>query len=290
MDLCATLLPPAGAGAHVLLTLAGDGRRWRKAYSLVAPPGTRDRYEIIVRRPEASRGGSRFLHDQVAVGMIVNVAEPTNSFPLPKVAHGMLLLSAGIGLTPFLSWLPALRSRKLPFELHHVCRPDEHAAFADLLALFGDARATLYTGRESLTVRALLAAQGLCVHLAVCGPATFMDDVLTQARDLGWPTAKLHQERFGAAISGTPFRVRLARSDIALDVAEDRSLLETLEEAGIDAPYLCRGGACGQCRVTLLEGVAAHNDHVLTADERARGDAILTCVSRAQTPLLVRDL
>jgi len=77
---------------------------------------------------------------------------------------------------------------------------------------------------------------------------------------------------------------------LVLDVPEDRSLLDVLEDAGVDAPYLCRGGACGQCRVPVLAGVPAHNDHVLTQDERARGDAMLTCVSRAQTASLVLDI
>jgi ferredoxin len=35
-------------------------------------------------------------------------------------------------------------------------------------------------------------------------------------------------------------------------VGEHQSILEAIEEAGVDAPYMCRGGACGQCETGVV--------------------------------------
>lgn len=283
------LFPPAGAGAHVVLLLQGRDRVWRNAYSLVTPPGERRRYEIVVRHTADSRGGSAFLHTEVRVGDVLALTPPVNTFPIPKLAHRHLLIAGGVGLTPFLSWLPALRGRGIPFELHQFCRPEDAAGIAGLLGSGRGEAIAVHTGLGAPDLSRELAGRPLGTHLSLCGPAPFMVSVLAQARALGWPEAKLHIESFGAPAHGAAFRVTLARSGRELAVPEDRGLLDVLEDAGLDPPYLCRGGACGQCRIGVLDGVPEHRDHVLTEGERARGDCILACVSRARTPSLVLD-
>jgi ferredoxin len=52
---------------------------------------------------------------------------------------------------------------------------------------------------------------------------------------------------------------------------------------------LCRGGACGECELPVLEGVPDHHDHVLSDAQHAAGASMMTCVSRAKTPELVLD-
>jgi ferredoxin len=66
------------------------------------------------------------------------------------------------------------------------------------------------------------------------------------------------------------------------------SLLDALEEAGIEVPNLCRGGVCGQCETGLLAGEAEHRDSFLPPE--ARGEKIMPCVSRARSARLVLDL
>lgn len=280
-------LPAASAGAHVMLHIPGPGRVWKNAYSLVSPPDQITAYEIIVRRVEPSRGGSAWLHDHAAPGQELEVGLPTNLFPIARLAAKHLLISAGIGLTPFLSYLPVLRRAGRELELHQICRESEATAFAKLLPAAGDI--TLHTNRNTLNVTALLARQQLNTHLYICGPSPFMETILNAARALGWPTAKIHTENFGGATGGAPFAAHLRRSNITVQVAEDESLLEAIEAAGIAAPFLCRGGACGECALPVLAGIPDHRDHVLNAADHAVNTLIMTCVSRAQTPALVLD-
>jgi ferredoxin len=52
----------------------------------------------------------------------------------------------------------------------------------------------------------------------------------------------------------------------------------------------CVDGLCGTCETRVLDGEPDHRDALLNADERASGDTMLICVSRARTPRLVLDL
>ena len=282
--------PAASAGAHVVVTLTGHARSWKNAYSLVSPPDQRRRLEIVVRRVPGSRGGSLHMHDRLQPDDAVTVTGPVSLFPLHRPARRHLMIAGGIGLTPFLSYLPVLRREGLAFSLHQNCRPEDAPAFETLLAPHVGPEIVLHRSRASLDLPALLSAEGLGTHLYVCGPDGFMQAVTAAARAAGWPAAKLHLETFGAPAGGAPFVAVLARSDRRIPVGAEQSLLEALEAAGVDAPSLCRGGACGQCRVRVLDGRPEHRDHVLDGTERARGDAIMTCVSRAVGETLVLDL
>ena len=74
-------------------------------------------------------------------------------------------------------------------------------------------------------------------------------------------------------------------------VGTHQSLLEAMEAAGVDAPYLCRGGACGQCETNVLrcDGQLLHRDHWLTPEDHASGQKIMPCVSRFEGKTLVID-
>ena len=103
----------------------------------------------------------------------------------------------------------------------------------------------------------------------------------------GWPASHVHREDFGAA-GGAPFTLRLARSGIEIPVGAEQTMLAAIEAAGIDAPSLCRGGACGVCMVPVLDGIPEHRDHYLNPAERA--SFVMPCVSRSKTATLVLDL
>ena len=280
-------LPTGAPGAHVLLTLPDPVRKHRNTYSLVTQPEQRRRYEIIVRRVPESRGGSHYLHDQVRVGDMMQAAWPANLFPLAATARRHLLISGGIGVTPMLSFLAAGRG---PFELHQFCRVEEAAAFTDLLRPYPCA--TIHAGvtPTAADLDALLRRQRLGTHLYTCGPRPMMEAVVSRARALGWPQASIHTESFGDHRGGAPIRVRAARSQLTVDVPGDQSILEALEEAGIDAPCLCRGGVCGECLTPIVEGEPEHRDDFLGAAERAQGRVMMICVSRARTAELVLDI
>ena len=109
-----------------------------------------------------------------------------------------------------------------------------------------------------------------------------IDWVHATASKAGWPDAAVHSEEFLAPAPGEPFEVRLCQSDKTITVGEHESLLEAIERAGVEAPFLCRGGSCGQCETDVVsaDGDFVHRDHWLDEDEHAAGKKIMPCVSR----------
>lgn len=282
-------LPVGSAGSHVSLVLETGERTIRNSYSLVSGAEQDDRYELIVRRAERSRGGSVFVHDALVEGSIVAAFVPHNLFPIRSNARKHLLIGGGVGITPLLSYLPQLRRSGARLELHQIAAADEVALFERLLAPFASHDVHVHGGRDRLDVDALLARQPLGTHLYVCGPGALMERVEQAALGLGWPGSRIHRETFGAA-GGEPFTVKLLNSGEDVAVGPDESMLEALERAGVPMPSLCRGGACGECRTAVAEGVPEHRDHFLSPEEQASNSCVMPCVSRSKTATLVLDI
>ncbi len=284
-------LPAFSGGAHVVIEMVDDGQVRRSPYSLSSSPFETDDYAVSIRRDDAGRGGSRYMHREVRPGHAMRISHPSNLFALDKRAPKHLMLAGGIGITPFLAQTAQLGFTGGDYELHYGVRSRAVGAYVDELGARCGHRLHVYADDEgrALDHDAVLGSQPAGTHLYVCGPTPMMELVLDKARALGWPEAHLHFEHFAKAPPGEPFSVELRASGINVEVGSDQSMLEAIEAAGVDAPYLCRGGACGQCETAVLahDGELLHEDHWLSDAERAAGDRIMPCVSRCRGALVL---
>lgn len=282
-------LPGFSPGSHVVVEVPAGERKQRNPYSLVGDPRDRMQYRIAVRRLDESRGGSQAMHANVNVGDELQLASPRNFFPLHSQARHHVLIAGGIGITPFMSYVAELQAGGVSFELHYAYRGGLTGAFADQLRERLGAKLHTYdsTAGEQLDIATVLRAQRLGAHLYTCGPASLLEAVREQAAALGWPKGRVHWEEFAAPEPGVPFSVELASSGRRIDVPGDRSLLETLEDAGVDIDSGCRGGVCGACKTRYMEGQVEHRDEFLAENER--DTYVMPCVSRgcAERPLLL---
>ncbi|MBA3448628.1 MAG: oxidoreductase [Pseudaminobacter sp.] len=287
------LLPTFSGGAHIVVEMRDDGRTRLNPYSLMSSPtDTRD-YTISVRRDDVGRGGSLFMHKQVKPGLRMVISNPVNLFSLDLRARKHLMIAGGIGITPFIAQTSQLAAQGGNFELHYTCRSEALGTYADVLKARYDRRVHLYLDNhdQKLPLDRLLASQPLGTHLYVCGPAGMIAWVRKTAAAAGWPPETVHFEHFAAPQPGKPFDVTLALSDKQIGVGEQQSLLEAIEAAGIDPPYLCRGGVCGQCETNVIsyDGTFLHNDHWLSEEEHRSGCKIMPCVSRFEGKSLVLE-
>lgn len=287
-------LPSFSGGAHITVMMDDGERRIRNPYSLMGSPACTQAYEISVLRVAESRGGSHFMHTRVEVGTELWISPPGNLFPVHQLARRHLLFAGGIGITPFMAITAQLARLGQDFTLHYSMRSHGAGAYAATLAeRYGD-RVRLYRDDqgERIPVADLLENQPLGTHLYVCGPGGMINGILDAGRAAGWPEENLHCERFLAPPGGEPFTVRLAKAGLDVRVGEHESILEAVEAAGVEPPYLCRGGACGQCetRVLSADGVLDHHDHYLTDQERASGGKLMICMSRFRGRALTLDL
>ena len=286
-------LPSFSGGAHTVVEMRDGGVTRLNPYSLMSDPLDPSAYTISVRRDDQGRGGSLFMHRNVKVGDKMVLGYPVNLFPLDLRARKHLMIAGGIGITPFLAQIKQLSAMNVHFELHYSVRTAALGSYVDELTGKHPGRVHIYHDDQDqrIDLANLLDGQPLGTHVYVCGPKGMIGWVCDTAASHGWPDEAIHSEEFLAPQSGLPFEVTLARSGKVVEVGEHQSLLEALEAADVDAPYLCRGGACGQCETDVIrhEGTFVHRDHWLSDEQKSCGTKIMPCVSRFEGKTLVID-
>ncbi|MEP2889453.1 PDR/VanB family oxidoreductase [Tateyamaria sp.] len=287
------LLPTFSGGAHTVVEMKDGAITRLNPYSLMSDPMDQTHYTISVRRDDEGRGGSLFMHNNVAVGDEMVISYPVNLFSLDLRAKKHLFIAGGIGITPFLAQIKQLERFNGNWDLHYACRSESLGSYVDELTSHHPNETHVYYDDQDQTIDLvnLLDGQPLGTHVYVCGPKGMIDWVRKTAADEGWPREAIHYEEFLAPQPGKPFEVKLAVSNKVIQVGEQESLLEAIERAGVDAPYLCRGGACGQCETSVIDytGNFIHRDHWLDDDEHKGGQKIMPCVSRFEGKTLVLD-
>ncbi|GAB92613.1 PDR/VanB family oxidoreductase [Gordonia rhizosphera] len=276
-------LTPYQPGSHVIV---GAGEH-RNAYSLVDDGILPTSYGISVLRRGAG-GGSDWLHDNISRGDVVEVEGPRSMFgPVWNQRHA-LLVAGGIGVTPILSHARAIARRGGSADIVYSYRAGHAAHLTELRDLAEAPGIGLFEVSGPDDTRWVLAerfgAQPLGTHAYACGPAPMLETYQEIAATAGWPSPRVHLERFTAPEQdpGEPFRATVASTGEVIDVPAGVSLLQRLLDHGRPVPNLCRQGVCGECRIPVRGGTVQHRDFVLTDDERAAGDSMLCCVSRGQ--------
>ena len=288
-------LPPFEAGAHLPVRVRDRSGEWvERNYSLLSDPADRACHRIGVLVEPEGRGGSMYLHESVQAGDVLTAMPPVNGFPLDLDAKHSMLIAGGIGITPLLSMLHALKAAGKSFELHYSARRLSDLAFRGEIECLIGYRAHSYTsggsGQERLDLHRLLTVPVIGSHVYVCGPRRMIGAVRDLARKHGWPPDQIHFESFGppGSTHDQELSVTLASSGKTISVPASRNILDTLLHEGLAIPHDCKRGECSLCMTRVLEGEPEHRDLCLSPEERA--DSMCLCVSRAKTGRLMLDL
>ncbi len=285
-------LPGYTAGAHLDFDLGEVGTR---SYSLVdfAPrvdiPGA---YHVAVQAEPDGDGGSLAMH-KLAIGSTVEATEPKNSFELHEGNAPALLIAGGIGVTPIISFATELAQRGIAFAFHYAARSRDICAFADeLQEHVGDDLTLWFDDDQMINVGQVLADAPDDAHVYCCGPKGMIDAVREAAEKAGYPSDRVRFELFEtpqAEGDDQPFEVEINDGQV-FTIPPGQTIIEVLEEAGVDLMYDCQRGDCGICQTDVLEGEPDHRDVVLSDAERAAGDVMQICVSRAKSARLKLDI
>ena len=287
-------LPRWEPGAHVDLMLR-DGLT--RQYSLCGDPADRGVWRVGILLDPNSRGGSRFVHDNLHEGTTVRVRGPRNHFPLVD-APRYRFVAGGIGITPIYAMLEEVQRTGSDWTLLYGGRTRASMTFADELAERYPDRVTVWPQDE----KGLLDLEGLLKDpedgtlVYSCGPEGLLSAL--EQHTAHWLPGALHIERFAAkapraeeaAQALDRFEVVCHRSGVTLEVTADQSILDVLEDADIPIMASCYEGVCGTCEARIVEGTPDHRDSVLSEPEKAAGEVMLVCVSRSRTERLVLDL
>lgn len=83
-------------------------------------------------------------------------------------------------------------------------------------------------------------------------------------------------------------RIAIAGSDIAFDCAENQSVLDAALRAGIELPYSCRKGVCGNCAGGIAQGEVAGLEGASIRNESCTPEQVLYCMCTPATDLQIQ--
>lgn len=302
-------------GQFLTLSASINGRSVVRAYTIASSPLNRTFCELSVKREDQGTF-SRYLHDLIKVGDVIDVKGPSGLFVFTGTeSQSIVLIGAGIGVTPMMSVLRYLISKSWPgrITLLFSCRDKKDYLFQDelealarvssnfklLVTLTGNAGAGWngLTGRISkeLIDENIPDLSSSRIHL--CGPITFMDGIKKILRELNVPPESIKTESFGSmrrdepstplgrdknnSIINTSTTVTFLNSHKLAALPPSLSVLEAAESVGVLIDNSCRAGTCGICKVRLRSGsVTMEVQDGLTQDDKRNG-FILACQAKA---------
>jgi len=321
-------------GQFIGMQLEIKGEKHNRSYTISSSPSRPHILEITVKKED---GGavSPWLHDNIKKGSKIELRGPAGRFNnLDISSDGVLLISAGSGITPMMSmarfWSDTDPNKDIKF-LNWV-RSTEDIIFRRELGLLEHKNDNFHLevictqpglnenwlgrrGRINHTVLYDMVPDINNRIIFCCGPEGFMQQVKTCLQKLNFNMDNYHDESFdpggkkksqlaNQARVGekeadqkwadkppvqrtfTPtYQVKLAKSNLTLDITPDDILLEALEAANVDISSACRGGNCGACIVQKLSGETSTKvEHGLSDEDRALGK-ILTCTTSVYSDL-----
>ncbi len=295
-------LLPFAPGQYLTFRLPLDGASAPlvRCYSLSDRP-RQDYYRATIKRiaapwdrPTAPPGrGSNYFHNSLGVGDVLDVRAPGGTFLIdPLASEPVVLVGAGIGVTPLVSMLEAYVHSGRRREVYAIFgfRNGREHPFKDRLQRFAETHPWVqlhvsysspltedvqykdfkHHGRLSIErLREVLPSNNF--HFYVCGPGQMMESLVPALWDWGVPESHVHFEAFGPASvkcgiaaqsrgqRAEPCEVRFERANrtVTWD-GSFSSLLEFGEAAGVAMPSGCRAGSCSECMLAVRSGAVTN--------------------------------
>lgn len=200
-------------GQYITVLMEVDGQPLRRTYSLSSEPDS-GFYRISVKR-EPGGVASNYLHDHVEVDSELELLPPSGAFTLQEHSRPLVLLTAGVGITPAISMLDAtaisnreihfihcaLNSRVHAFRQHVDKMAERHANVRPHYIYSEPLPGDVAHGEGLITADTLaqLLPANQDVDLYFLGPKPFMQSVWRITKTLRIPANQVYYEFFGPA-------------------------------------------------------------------------------------------
>jgi ferredoxin-NADP reductase/MOSC domain-containing protein YiiM len=318
-------LPPFKPGQFLTfrLDIPGQSKPLTRTYTISDRPDA-DYYRVSIKRETPPGLSSNYFHDHVQPGARLCIKSPRGDFWLdPGDDTPVVLVSAGVGLTPMISMLNSIvaaGSGRPVWFIHGTRSGREHAMGEHVRSLAaerdnvhlhvrysrpvpGDVEGNNHDGTGHVTVdilKELLPPAAYDFYL--CGPTPFMKSLYNGLLDWGVAEGRIHYEFFGpasvlkAGAGKAPTQVTGDRGSPAFDVVFDQSgvtvawdpgvdsILELAEAHGLRPDYNCRSGICHTCMCKLIEGEVTY---VAEPADLPDPGYVLICCSRPKSNVIV---
>lgn len=302
-------------GQYLNLALQIDGRKVNRSYTIASTPSRTGYCELSIKR-EPNGTASKFMHDQVREGDLLNISAPAGRFTFTGAeAPSIVMLAGGVGVTPLMSQLRYLTDQCWTGEIYFLfsVRTEADIIFREELAVLQQQHPNLrviisltradgssWTGERGRFTPEMLnrvVPQLTLRRVHYCGPEEMNQALGPMLRELGVPESQIKSESFSSPVrndagaapaadaaaaeeDATGASITFTRSGKSAAVVNGQSILDIAEDLGVNLDYDCRSGICGTCKIKVLSGrVRMETEDALTAADRAAG-VILSCQAR----------
>ncbi len=315
-------------GQHLTLKLTIDGKEVRRSYSICSSPLLKEPMRIAVKRVKNGLG-SNYVNEKIKKGDSVEIMTPMGNFHTELKNTNRkhyTLFAGGSGITPMMSIIRSTLIAEPGSKLTLFYGNYNEAATIFKKEL--DELVTMNNGRlvvhyvfekpqtvgfpQELTgmltkdlVKVLLSKyveRNPVIEYFICGPGPMMENVKDVLENNNVNKNFIHIEYFTSIVEEVKKDISkspgaISEVTIIMDGKETTfqlssngsAILDAAIDAGIDAPFSCKGAVCATCRAKVKEGkVNMDMNYALTDDEVASG-YILTCQSHPLTPVVVVD-
>lgn len=313
-------------GQYVTLKLKVDGEEIRRSYSLCTSPFSEKELRVAIKEVAGGKA-STYINRHLKVGEAMEVMTPMGNFTTPlsgAKAKNYVLFAGGSGITPMMSILKSILyvEKQSKITLVYANRSEESTIFkaeidkiasenANLKVVYifeqpqqslGELQTGIITpekGKALVEHFSLLTAD----EYFICGPGPMMENVKTTLESLKIAKEKIHIEYFTSVIeavnqaagdtdAAVNAKVKVIQYGVETEFQLETgsiSILEAAIEAGVDAPFSCKGAVCCTCRAKVLEGKVKMTANYALTDEEVEEGFILTCQAHPITDNVVID-
>jgi ring-1,2-phenylacetyl-CoA epoxidase subunit PaaE len=313
-------------GQYITLKMTIGGEEIRRSYSLCSSPYEKE-LRVAIKAVKGGKM-STYINGELKVGTSIDVMTPMGTFYSVLSGANKkkyLLFAGGSGITPMMSIIKSILyvEKQSTVTLIYANKNEESAIFrSELDALIGanpnlkvvfvfDMPVTqiseLQTGLITTEkAKALIENYGgtNADEYFICGPGPMMENVKTSLESLKIAKEKIHIEYFTAVIDavnkaennalGVDVKSKITVMQYGIETNFELktgsiSILDAAIEAGVDAPFSCKGAVCCTCRAKVLEGKVKMDANFALTDAEVEEGFILTCQSHPITEKVVID-
>lgn len=312
-------------GQYITLKMKVGGEEIRRSYSICTSPHSENELRVAIKEVKDGKM-STFINRTLKVGDVIEVMTPMGNFysSLNGAAKkNYVLFAGGSGITPMMSILKSTLyiEKQSTVTLIYANRNEDSTIFKaeiDKIAASNpnlkvvyvfDAPATkisdLQTGMvTNEKAKALVENFGgtNADEYFICGPGPMMENVKLALEQLKIAKEKIHIEYFSAVVdavnkaetTGADVNAKVTVIQYGIETQMElntsgASILDAAIEAGVDAPYSCKGAVCCTCRAKVLEGKVKMDANFALTDEEVEEGYVLTCQSHPITEKVIVD-
>lgn len=315
-------------GQYITLKLNVNGEELRRSYSICTSPYSEKELRVAVKEVAGGRA-STLINRNWKVGDSVEVMTPMGNFTSVLSGNNKkhyVLFAGGSGVTPMMSILKSVLyiEKQSHITLIYANRDEDSVIFKSEIEKIASENSdklkvvNVYDNPKtnvSDLQKGLLTPEKVVAIIEnyggvnadeyfICGPGPMMENIKQALDGLKIAKEKVHIEYFSAvadavakaegAATGASVNSEITVIQYGFETqmklnTEGLSILDAAIEAGVDAPFSCKGAVCCTCRAKVIEGKVKMDANFALTDAEVEEGFILTCQAHPLTEKVVID-